>query len=98
NVLNVKTTLSENLKLPAFVSGYTVNSPQPEANFPTFDYIDGYDVVVSHNAFGANGFGGVTLPLVHDSPSKLGINAITPTPCGNCSTNTARVVAFTPSG
>jgi hypothetical protein len=66
-----------------------VNSPAPESSYPTWDYLDGYDIVVSKAAFGANGFGGVTIPLVHNSPSKLGVNAITPTPCGDCVTNTA---------
>jgi len=47
--------------------------------------------VVSKNAFGANGFGGVTVPAVHDSPPKLGSsNLITPTKCdASCVVNVA---------
>lgn len=98
NVLSVKTTITTDLnQSPAFY-GFTTNSPAPESSFPTWDYVDGYDIVVSHNAFGANGFGGVTLPLVHDSPSKLGFNAITPTPCNDCVTNTATATAQDSTG
>lgn len=48
---------------------------------------------MSGAAFGASGFGGVTIPLVHDSPSKLGFNAITPAPCPTVVTNVATVTA-----
>src|SRR5262249_46490014 len=62
---------------PSFY-GFTVNSPaEPNASW---DYFDSYTVVVKAGTFGANGFGGVSIPLVHDSPSKLGFNAIVPTP------------------
>jgi hypothetical protein len=53
--------------------------------------VDGYTVVVSSNAFGAAGFGGVTIPYVHNSPAKTGNNQVSPVPCGDCITNTARV-------
>ena len=66
-----------------------MNSPLPEADFPTWEYVDGYEVVVSGAAFGASGFGSVSVPSVHNSPSKLGFNEQKPTPCGGCVTNRA---------
>ena len=80
---------------PPFTSGYTVNSP-PET-FPLsgisippgWDYYDTYHVLVSHLAFGANGFGGVTIPIVHNSPPKIGVNQTTPSSICHCIINTA---------
>lgn len=87
NVLSWTTTISDNLnQSPAFY-GYTTNSPT-EPN-PLWDYVDGFTVIVSKNAFGTPGFGGVTVPLVHNSPAKSGANAIVPTPCATCVTNIA---------
>ncbi len=89
NLVSYTTTLTDNLnQSPAFY-GYTVNSPAPESSFPTWDYVNGYTVVVSRNAFGAAGFGGVTIGLVHNSPAKKGNNAVTPTNCTQCVTNIA---------
>lgn len=89
NILSFDTTFSATLNKPQFRTGYTVNSaPAPNADW---EYVDGYTIVVSHNAFGTSGFGGVTVPLVHDSPSKLGQNAITPIACSADTTNTATV-------
>ena len=51
--------------------------------------MNGYTVIVSKDAFGAAGFGGVTIPFVHNSPAKTGDNQISPTPCGGCVTNIA---------
>ena len=79
-------------------SPYTVNSPTPEASFPTWDYVDGYTVVVSKDAFGASGFGGVTVPEVHNSPAKTGNNQVFPTPCGDCIKNIARLVTVAADG
>lgn len=89
NILSYTTTLTDDLnQSPAFY-GYTVNSPSPESAFPTWDYVDGYTVVVSKKAFGANGFGGVEIASVHNSPSKNGNDKITPVTCTGCITNTA---------
>src|ERR1051325_162170 len=89
NVVSVMTTITRSLnQSPAFY-GYTVNSPLPESSFPTWEYVDGYDGVIKGSAFGASGFGRVEIPLVHNSPSKLGFNAQTPSPCSSCVTNTA---------
>lgn len=93
NLLFATTSLTDNLnQAPAFY-GYTVNSPTPESSFPTWDYADTYTVIVSKNAFGAAGFGGVTIPNIHNSPAKTGSNQVTPTPCGDCFTNRANVYA-----
>jgi len=89
NVLSFTTTLTDDLnQSPAFY-GFTVNSPSPESAFPTWDYVDGYTVVVSKNAFGSAGFGGVSIGYVHNSPSKNGTDKITPVSCNACVTNTA---------
>ena len=37
-----------------------------------------YEVQVDGSIFGDNGFGGVTVPIVHDSPNKLGKNKVYP--------------------
>jgi hypothetical protein len=96
NVLTVTTSLSDSMnQAPAFY-GYTVNSPKetsPLSNVsvpPGWDYTDSYYVKVSHNAFGANGFGTATIAHVHDSPSKIqGIIKFFPTNVCNCVTNVA---------
>ncbi len=93
NVLSVRTTIADNLNQSAAFYGYKVNSPSPEASFPTWDYVDGYEVIVSARAFGAAGFGSVELPIVHNSPSKLGFNAAMPVPCNAAMTNIAIVTA-----
>jgi len=99
NVLSYTSTLAESLNhTPPFPSLYTVNSPTPEASFPTWDYVDGYTVVVSHFAFGSAGFGGVTIPYVHNSPAKTGNNQVSPTPCGACIENIARLVTVDGQG
>jgi len=93
NVLFYTSTLADSLNsTPPFPSLYTVNSPTPEGSKPTWDYVDGYTVIVSSNAFGAAGFGGVTVPTVHNSPAKTGNNQVWFVPCGGCITNIASVV------
>jgi hypothetical protein len=89
NVLSYTTTLTDNLNQSPAFHGFTVNSPSPESAFPTWDYVDGYTVVVSKNAFGSNGFGGVSIGYVHNSPSKNKPDKVTPVVCAGCITNTA---------
>ena len=98
SVLFATTSLTLNLNQAPAWYGYTTNSPAE--TFPLsgisipagWDYNNSYTVIVSKSAFGTNGFGGVTIPLVHDSPPKLGSsNAITPAPCSSCVTNIATV-------
>jgi hypothetical protein len=91
SVVSVKTTITTDLNQGSAFYGYKVNSPLPESSFPTWDYVDGYELVILGSTFGASGFGHVDVPLVHNSPSKLGFNAATPSPCGACVTNTATV-------
>jgi len=98
NVLWWTTTLTDNLNSGlngGFPSPYTVNSPTPESSFPNWDYVDGFTVIVSKNAFGTASFGGVTIPYVHNSPAKTGNNQVSPVPCGGCITNIASAVTVT---
>jgi hypothetical protein len=82
---------------PTF-SGFTANSPTETALLsgisspPGWNYVDGYDVVVSKNAFGTAGFGGVTIPLVHNSPAKM-IDKVQITNVCDCVVNTAMAFA-----
>jgi hypothetical protein len=101
NVVFYTSTLADNLNSGlngGFPSPYTVNSPSPESNFPNWDYVDGYTVIVSSNAFGAAGFGGVTVPTQHNSPAKVGANQVHPVPCGGCITNIATAVVADNNG
>ncbi|HEX4120617.1 MAG TPA: hypothetical protein VH619_08385 [Verrucomicrobiae bacterium] len=92
NILSADTTLTADLnQSPAFYE-YTVNSPAPSSpNYANWDVVDGYDITVSGSVF-SNGFGGVSIPYVHNSPSKInGIIRFLPVPCGSCVSNTAVV-------
>ncbi len=92
DVVSCSTSLTTNLnQSPAFY-GYTTDSP-PEPN-PSWDYFNSYTVVVSGAAFGASGFGTVTVPAVHNSPPCR----YEPEPCEGCVTNIATVAAVTDSG
>ncbi len=72
NVLYVDTTITDNLNQSSAFYGYTTNSPATtDPNDAKWNNVDGYTVIVSKNAFGTNGFGGVSIPYVHDSPSKI---------------------------
>ncbi|MCF7765327.1 MAG: hypothetical protein K9N62_16795 [Verrucomicrobia bacterium] len=109
DVLLATTSLSDNLNGVGnagspFVSGYLVNSP-PETSplsgvsVPAgWDYFNRYTVVVSQNAFGANGYGGVTVPAVHNSPPKIGGNLVTPSPCQTCVINTGNAIGTAEDG
>jgi hypothetical protein len=74
-------------------------SPLSNVSIPAgWNYTDGYYVKVSGSAFGAAGFKGVTLPLVHNSPSKKGFNAYNPTNMCACVHNIAVVSGVTAGG
>jgi SdrD B-like domain/Putative Ig domain len=85
------TTITTDLNQSPAYYGYTTNSPSTsDPNFPGWDVVDGYTVYISKAAFGANGFGSVAVPLVHNSPPKIGTGALYPSPCASYTvTNTA---------
>ena len=58
---------------PATDDAYTEN---PDFAGWVYDVI--YEMRVSAGVFGDNGFGGVTIPIVHDSPNKIGKNKVYP--------------------
>jgi hypothetical protein len=99
NVLSCSTTLSDTLNQPGF-TGYIVNSP-PETSplsgvsIPAgWNYVNGYHVIVSSNAFGAAGFGSVSIPYLHNSPAKAKPDKVTPTNVCDCVVNTAQATAY----
>lgn len=58
---------------PATDANYAENP-----NYPGWIFEVIYEVKISGSVFGQNGFGDVTVPLVHDSPNKIGKNEIYP--------------------
>lgn len=58
---------------PATDDAYTEN---PDFAGWVYDVI--YEMRVSASVFGDNGFGDVTIPIVHDSPNKIGKNKVYP--------------------
>jgi hypothetical protein len=52
------------------------SKPYLNSAAPGWDYSITYEVLVSAAAFGPSGFGSVSVPYAHDSPSKLGQNTI----------------------
>jgi hypothetical protein len=107
-VMNPDSSLAKNLNkfcvnagCTTLVQGValTVNSPAADANYNTsnpffngWNFVDSFEVTVSHLAFGANGFGAVAVGLVHNSPAKAGTNAITPGDCGTGGGGTGQLV------
>jgi hypothetical protein len=73
------TSLSYDLNLPG-ASAYTVNSPAP-GMLPDWVDLDIYQGEISADAFGGNGFGGVAIPLAHNSPSEAANGDKTSTSC-----------------
>lgn len=61
---------------PATDNNYTENP-----SYPGWIWEVGYEMQISGNLF-TNGFGDVSVVLVHDSPNKLGGNKVTTTPDG----------------
>ncbi len=54
------------------------------AAFSRWNFTNSYRVKVSRQAFGAAGFGSVEIGEVHNSPPKVGSNAVDPHPCTQC--------------
>ena len=71
NVLNHKLIVDS----PATDLNYTENP-----NYKGWMFEVGYELRIAGSVFGANGFGDVTIPIVHDSPNKIGKNKVYPTP------------------
>jgi hypothetical protein len=59
-------------------SSYTLLAGSP---FSAWNFTNSYSVRISSAAFGSSGFGRVALGLVHNSPPKVGSNAVNPVPC-----------------
>lgn len=82
NIAFVDTSISRNLNQGPEFHGFIVDSPAPESAFPTWEYRSTYTVEVKAAAFGPSGFGGVTIPLVHNSPPKKGApDPLSPVEC-----------------
>lgn len=58
---------------PATDEDYTENP-----NFPGWLFEITYEFRVDGSLFAENGFGGLTIPIVHDSPNKIGKNKVYP--------------------
>jgi Putative Ig domain len=86
-VVGFNSTLTDSLNQSSSFYGYTTNSPA--AGTTGWNFVDGYTVIVNPAAFGANGFGSVMIPVVHNSPSMNGTDVVAPTPTSTVSTNTA---------
>ena len=62
-----------NLVCPPPAGPWTTNSPSspgPDPACAAWEFKSIYQVTVNNSIFGPSGFGGVTVPLVHNSPSK----------------------------
>jgi len=46
--------------------------------FPGWVFEVAYELRIAGSAFGGDGFGGVEIPIVHDSPNKIGKNKVYP--------------------
>lgn len=93
-ILDWDTSLANNLNSFKIEHGSTkvagtnllVNSPKADADynpvnpevFAEWDFHNWSRVRISAEAFGEAGFGSVSMGKVHNSPSKIGINAFTP--------------------
>ena len=58
---------------PATDEDYTENP-----NFPGWVFEVTYEFQVDGSLFAENGFGGLTIPILHDSPNKIGKNKVYP--------------------
>ena len=103
NIVSFSTSISDNLNQEAnlpYKSSLMVNSPTALVNGKVvvdpakapggWDHINSYTVVVKASTFGSAGFGAVSVPDQHNSPSKLGVNQIITTPEDSSVVNTAK--------
>ena len=88
DIVNFNSSLSKNFNdynyvlthsSPATDSNYTQNP-----NYPNWNFNMVYEFTISANAFNGNGFGGVDVVSLHNSPSKLNFdNKVFPSDCGS---------------
>jgi MYXO-CTERM domain-containing protein len=84
SVLEWGTSLDYNFNVLGYV--LTEDSPATDQDytenplFPGWVFEVTYELRVSGEAFGDEGFGGLTIPLVHDSPNKIGKGKVYPEP------------------
>ncbi|MEN6644962.1 MAG: SdrD B-like domain-containing protein [Armatimonadia bacterium] len=96
NLVSYTTSLTQNLNQSSAYYGFTVNSPaEPD---PNWNYNIMYQAVIKGSVFGTAGFGGFTIPSVHNSPPKIGDNLLEPKPCEADVTNTASLTATASDG
>ncbi|MEN6545485.1 MAG: SdrD B-like domain-containing protein [Armatimonadia bacterium] len=96
NLVSYTTSLTQNLNQSSAYYGFTVNSPaEPD---PNWNYNIMYQAVIKGSVFGTAGFGGFTIPAVHNSPPKIGDNLLEPKPCEADVTNTASLTATASDG
>lgn len=68
----------------AFSSPQTVSDTSytvVDSFFANWEFASAYEVTVRAAAFGDSGFGSVTIPSIHNSPSKMGFSEAMPQPC-----------------
>ncbi len=112
NLVSFSTSITENLNHPLNLqnkASLIVNSPtslvngqvvvNPTAAPGGWNAINTYTVVVKASAFGAAGFGGVTVPDQHNSPNKLaGDHGMVTQPKNSTVVNTAKAVTASSGG
>jgi len=93
-VLGWSTSLDYDLNSAAYPN-LTIDSPDPgqnyyDPNYPNWIFDVIYSVDVDKAAFGQAGFGYVTIPYIHASPSRVGENTVSvyPGPCAPQATST----------
>ena len=84
NVLGFKTFITYSPETtPARNPDGSIDYSKPyanPANAPGWVYNIEYEFEIAASAFGPSGFGSVTVPFAHDSPSKFGQNTIIAVP------------------
>jgi hypothetical protein len=84
NILGFKTFLTDSpATTPAHNPDGSIDYSKPyanPANAPGWVYNIEYEFEIAASAFGPSGFGSVTVPFAHDSPSKFGQNTIIAVP------------------
>ena len=84
DLLEWSSTLDYNFNVLGHV--LTENSPAADIDYTGntthagWLYEVGYEIKIDGGLFDEHGFGGVTIPVVHDSPNKIGGNKVYPNP------------------